>query len=253
MLEGRDREWQDVGNDRQVQYSNLPPGSYRFRVTGSNNSGVWNDTGATLEFSIAPAYYQTPWFAALLVIATAALLWEAYRLRVAHIARQFDRTLDARVSERTRIARDLHDTLLQSFHGVLLRLHTVSQVLENRPTVAQEMLDSTIKQVADAVTEGRDAVQGLRDSTIQAMISARPSALSDKNSRRTQPTTDLPSMSRLRARREGCIPSSGTRCTRLLRKRFATRSGTRAQSASRLRFAMTTSNSDYAFGTMEKA
>ena len=143
------------------------PGTYRFRVTASNNSGVWNDTGATLEFSIAPAYYQTPWFAALLVIATAALLWEAYRLRVAHIARQFDRTLDARVSERTRIARDLHDTLLQSFHGVLLRLHTVSQLLENRPTVAQEMLDSTIKQVADAVTEGRDAVQGLRDSTIQ--------------------------------------------------------------------------------------
>ena len=167
MLEGQDPDWKEVINDRQVQYSNLPPGPYRFRVIASNNSGVWNDTGATLEFSIAPAYYQTPWFAALLVIATAALLWEAYRLRVAHIARQFDRTLDARVSERTRIARDLHDTLLQSFHGVLLRLHTVSQLLENRPTVAQEMLDSTIKQVADAVTEGRDAVQGLRDSTIQ--------------------------------------------------------------------------------------
>ena len=169
-LEGRDSDWQDVGTRRQAFYTDLGPGTYRFRVAASNNSGVWNDTGATLEFSIAPAYYQTPWFAAgggLLVIATAALLWEAYRLRVAHIARQFDRTLDARVGERTRIARDLHDTLLQSFHGVLLRLHTVSQLLENRPTVAQEMLDSTIKQVADAVTEGRDAVQGLRDSTIQ--------------------------------------------------------------------------------------
>src|SRR6185503_2140800 len=167
MLEGQDPDWKEIVNDRRVQYSNLPPGPYRFRVTASNNSGVWNDTGATLEFSIAPAYYQTRWFAALLVIATAALLWQAYRLRVAHIARQFDRTLDARVSERTRIARDLHDTLLQSFHGVLLRLHTVSQVLESRPTVAHEMLDSTITQVADAVTEGRNAVQGLRDSTIQ--------------------------------------------------------------------------------------
>jgi signal transduction histidine kinase len=166
-LEGQNRNWQEVINDRRVQYTNLAPGAYRFRVMASNNSGVWNDTGATLEFSIAPAYYQTAWFAALLVMVTAALLWEGYRLRVAHIARQFDRTLDARVSERTRIARDLHDTLLQSFHGVLLRLHTVSQLLETRPTVAKEMLDSTIQQVADAVTEGRDAVQGLRDSTIR--------------------------------------------------------------------------------------
>ena len=253
MLEGRDREWQDVGTRRQSFYTDLAPGSYRFRVKGSNNSGVWNDTGATLEFSIAPAYYQTPWFAALLVIATAALLWEAYRLRVAHIARQFDRTLDARVSERTRIARDLHDTLLQSFHGVLLRLHTVSQLLENRPTVAQEMLDSTIKQVADAVTEGRDAVQGLRDSTIQGNDLGTAISTLGQELTKDSTDTDRHSMSPLRARREGCIPSSGTRCTRSLRKRFATRSGTRAQSASRLRFAMTTSNSDYAFGTMEKA
>jgi signal transduction histidine kinase len=92
---------------------------------------------------------------------------QAYQLRVRQLHHRFEMTLDARVGERTRIARDLHDTLLQSFHGVVLRLHTVAQLLENRPTVAQEMLDSTIKQVADAVTEGRDAVQGLRDSTIQ--------------------------------------------------------------------------------------
>src|SRR6185436_10349681 len=99
----------------------LAPGPYRFRVMASNNSGVWNDTGATLEFSIAPAYYQTRWFATLVAIAMVTLLWQAYRLRVAHIARQFNRTLDARVSERTRIARDLHDTLLQSLQGLLLR------------------------------------------------------------------------------------------------------------------------------------
>jgi|RhiMethySRZTD1v2_1073278.scaffolds.fasta_scaffold06011_5 signal transduction histidine kinase/ligand-binding sensor domain-containing protein len=188
MLEGQDPDWKEIVNDRRVQYSNLPPGPYRFRVTASNNSGVWNDTGATLEFSIAPAYYQTRWFAALLVIATAALLWQAYRLRVAHIARQFDRSLDARVSERTRIARDLHDTLLQSFHGVLLRLHTVSQLLEDRPTVAHEMLDSTIQQVADAVTEGRDAVQGLRDSTIQGNDLA--TAISTLGQELTKDSTD---------------------------------------------------------------
>src|SRR6185503_11694931 len=167
MLEGQDPDWKEIVNDRQIQYTNLAPGSYRFRVMASNNSGVWNETGDTLSFSIAPAYYQTPWFAALLVIATAALLWEAYRLRVAHIARQFERTLDARVSERTRIARDLHDTLLQSFHGLLLRFQTVSYLLSEHPADAKQTLDGAIQQAATAITEGRDAVQGLRKSTVE--------------------------------------------------------------------------------------
>jgi signal transduction histidine kinase len=166
-LEGQNGNWQEVINDRRVQYTNLAPGAYRFRLMASNNSGVWNDTGATLEFSIAPAYYQTRWFAALLAIATATLLWQAYRLRVAHIARQFNRTLDARVSERTRIARDLHDTLLQSFHGLLLRFQTVSYLLPEHPADAKRQLDGAIQQAATAITEGRDAVQGLRTSTVE--------------------------------------------------------------------------------------
>ena len=122
LLEGQDPDWKEVINDRQVQYSNLPPGAYRFRVVASNNSGVWNEAGATLEFSIAPAFYQTRWFQAAMAFSFAALLWAAYQLRVAQLARQFNRTLDARVSERTRIARELHDTLLQSFHGLLLQI-----------------------------------------------------------------------------------------------------------------------------------
>ena len=77
-------------------------------------------------------------------------------------------TLDARVGERTRIARELHDTLLQSFHGLLLRFQTVSQLLPEHPTEAKEKLDSAIKQAAKAITEGRDAVQGLRASTVQS-------------------------------------------------------------------------------------
>src|SRR6185369_11527749 len=102
-LDGQNRNWHEAVNDRQVQYTNLAPGTYRFRVTAANNSGVWNETAAALDFSIAPAYYQTRWFAAVVVCATATLLWAAYRLRVAQLARQFNRTLDARVNERTRI------------------------------------------------------------------------------------------------------------------------------------------------------
>ncbi len=165
-LEGRDPDWQDVGTRRQAFYTDLGPGTYRFRVVASNNSGVWNETGASLDFSIAPAYYQTRWFAALVMIGTAALLWVAYRLRVAQLARQFNRTLDARLSERTQIARDLHDTLLQSFQGALLRFQSVANVLAMRPDEARERLERALVQAEAAITEGRDTVQGLRSSAV---------------------------------------------------------------------------------------
>ena len=88
MLEGYDRDWRDVGNRRQAFYTNLPPRNYRFRVIACNNSGVWNEAGAFLDFSIAPAYYQTNWFRALCVAAFLGVLWAAYRLRVQRLRRQ---------------------------------------------------------------------------------------------------------------------------------------------------------------------
>src|SRR6185369_15405513 len=81
-LDGYDRDWQDVGTRRQAFYSNLTPRTYRFRVTASNNSGVWNETGAAIELSIAPAYYQTTWFLALSVGMVVGLVWTAHRLRL---------------------------------------------------------------------------------------------------------------------------------------------------------------------------
>jgi signal transduction histidine kinase/ligand-binding sensor domain-containing protein len=166
-LEGRDSNWQDVGTRRQAFYTDLDPGSYRFRVVASNNSGVWNEAGATLQFSVEPAYYQTRWFQAAISGGVLALLWVAYGLRMRLVTRQFQRTLDARVSERTRIARELHDTLLQSFHGLLLRFQTVQHLLPDRPADAKETLADAIDRAAKAITEGRDAVQGLRSSISQ--------------------------------------------------------------------------------------
>ena len=81
-LEGWDRDWKDAGNERKAFYSNLGPREYRFRVMACNNSGVWNEAGDTLDFSIAPAYWQTNWFRALCVAAFMAMLWAAHRLRV---------------------------------------------------------------------------------------------------------------------------------------------------------------------------
>ena len=172
-LEGQDPDWREVVNDREAQYSNLPPGPYRFRVIACNNSGVWNEQGDTLEFSIAPAYYQTNWFRVLCAVLVLVLLWAAYRWRLRQMHHRFEITLEARVGERTRIARELHDTLLQSFHGVLLRLEILSQVLRERPMEAQQTLDRTIDLAAKAITEGRDAVQGLRESTVQRNDLAR--------------------------------------------------------------------------------
>jgi signal transduction histidine kinase len=133
-----------------------------------NREGVWDDSPASLDFFVVPAYYQTNWFRLLCAATFFSLLWAAYQWRVRHLQRQFAMTLDARVGERTRIARELHDTLLQSAHGLLLRFHIVSQLLPNRPVEAKEKLDEAIEQTAEFVTEARDEVQGLRDSTVES-------------------------------------------------------------------------------------
>src|SRR5208282_4986975 len=120
--------------------------------------------GVSLTVVITPPWWNTPWFRALSALFLIALLWAAYQWRLRQVHHQFEMTLEARVSERTRIARELHDTLLQSFHGVLLRLQTVYQLMRERPMEAQEHLERTMDQAAEAITEGRDAVQGLRES-----------------------------------------------------------------------------------------
>ncbi len=93
-LEGHDPDWQSVGSRRQAFYSDLSPGHYRFRVMASNNSGVWNEQGAALDFSIAPAYWQTTWFRAACVAGFLAMLWVLYQLRLRQIAQAFNARLE---------------------------------------------------------------------------------------------------------------------------------------------------------------
>jgi signal transduction histidine kinase/streptogramin lyase len=165
-MEGHDSEWQDPGTRHQAFYANLRPGNYRFRVIACNNDGVWNEEGATLAFNLAAAWYQTWWFRGASIAVFLALLWALYQLRLRQVAQQFNITLEARVNERTRIARELHDTLLQSFQALLLRLQTVRNVLPGRPEEAAQRVDSAIDQTAQAITEGRDAVHELRSSAV---------------------------------------------------------------------------------------
>ena len=167
MLEGQDKGWLEVVNQRHVQYTNLAPGNYRFRVLACNNSGVWNEQGASLEFVIPPAWYQTNWFRAACIAAFLAMIWGMYELRVRQLAAQFSMRLEERVSERTRIARELHDTLLQSFSGLLLRFRTAHSLWSKRPEEARQILESAIGDAREALTEGRQAVQGLRPSALE--------------------------------------------------------------------------------------
>ena len=166
-LEGHDSEWQDPGTRRQAFYSDLPPANYQFRVIASNNDGVWNQEGATLAFSVAAAWYQTWWFRASSLAALLALLWCIYRLRVQQLQHQFAIGLEARVNERTRIARELHDTLLQSFHALMLHFQTCIDLLPGRPVEARATLEVAIDRADQAINEGRDAVQGLRASAVE--------------------------------------------------------------------------------------
>jgi signal transduction histidine kinase len=164
-LDGVDPEWQDAGTRRQAFYTRLPPGHYQFHVIARNNDGVWNETGASLVVSIKPAFYQTWWFTALVMLAAGALLWWAIRLRIRSIAHQLQGRLAERVAERERIARELHDTLLQSLFGLTLRFHTAASRLP-ADDPAREALDEALKQSDRVMQEGRERVLNLRGRRI---------------------------------------------------------------------------------------
>jgi signal transduction histidine kinase/ligand-binding sensor domain-containing protein len=166
MLEGLDQQWTEGRSDRRLAtYTTLPAGKYTFRVQGATSRGAWREPGAKLVITILPPWWATWWFRTLCVAAILALLWAVYQLRLRQIAREYNVRLDERVDERTRIARELHDTLLQSFQGLLMRFQAVSDDLAE--SESKEELDQTIDRAARAITEGRNAVQGLRSSIIE--------------------------------------------------------------------------------------
>ncbi len=166
-LQETDEAWHETTVATPVTYRNLAPGSYHFSVEASDTNGVWSGEPANLAFRLLPAFYQTLWFRSLCVIVFLAAFAGLYQLRLRQLGRQYSLRLEERVSERTRIARDLHDTLLQSFQGLLLRFQTVYALFETRPADAKEILTSAIDQTAKAITEGREAVQGLRVVTLE--------------------------------------------------------------------------------------
>lgn len=165
-LEGHNPAWQEAGNRRSAFYMNLRPAHYRFHVVACNNDGVWNERGAWLDFTIPPAWYQTSWFKAAYIFVAFALCYLGYRYRVAQISASLRMRFDARLEERTRLARDLHDTLIQTIQGGKL---VADQACEGPPDPArlQNAVTLLSEWLARAIIEGRAALATLRSSTTE--------------------------------------------------------------------------------------
>ena len=161
-LEPFDKDWVDAGTRRTAHYTNMAPGKYSFQVAAANDYGIWNEQGASVRFVLQPHFYQTNWFLALCAAMFLALLWAAYQFRLGQVQRAFNMRLEERIEERTRIARELHDTLLQSFQGLMISFQAARNLLPGRSEDAIRTLDRAIREGDAAVAEGRDAIQNLR-------------------------------------------------------------------------------------------
>jgi len=162
QLEGYDKAWQEAGTRRSAFYTNLHPGTYTFRVTACNSSGLWTTHAATLTLVILPAWYQTVWFRVLALLFLVTLSYAFYLLRVRQYAAAVRERFSERLDERARIARELHDTLLQSFHGLLFRVQAARNLMPQKPQSAIRVLDEAIAATEQALAEGRDAISDLR-------------------------------------------------------------------------------------------
>lgn len=159
-LEGMDEDWIDAGTRRDAYYTNLGPGHYRFRVLAANDDGVWNHDGATLDFTIPPTFLQSVWFKMLLGLGGLALLGALYLLRLRQVTARLQSRFDIRIAERERIARELHDTLLQGFQGLVLQIKAGVNRLPD--PAARQPLDEALKRAQAVLIEGRDRVLDLR-------------------------------------------------------------------------------------------
>ena len=166
-LENFEPDWNEVGSkQRLATYTNLDPGKYAFRVQGSNSDGVWNDDGVSLPILIMPPWWRTNWFRALCAAAFLASLWAAYQMRVQRLQREYNSAIEARVSERTRIARELHDTLLQSLQALLFQYQAARNLFAAGSERAMQVLDATLDRTEQAIAEGRDAIRDIRSDNV---------------------------------------------------------------------------------------
>jgi len=164
-LEGIDSAWRDAKPDGTAVYTTIPHGTYLFHVRASNGDGIWDRQGIVYRITQEPFFYETATFRILLIVAGCILLTGAYRFRLRQQSARIKVLLEERVAERERIARDLHDTLLQSFQGSLFEVQAARNLFPRRPDAAMETLDEAIRSSEAAIAEGRDAIRDLRSGS----------------------------------------------------------------------------------------
>jgi signal transduction histidine kinase/ligand-binding sensor domain-containing protein len=168
-MEGGDSAWLDAGDRRIASFTNLAPGAYRFQVIASNNDGVWNETGASQVFTIAPRFVETRWFYWLVVMTGGSVLWLLISMRNRQVARGLRARYSAKLEERTRIAQELHDTLLQGFTGITLQLEGVQRSLPARPEVAVVTLSRVLALADRTLRDARHMVWDMRAPELDTM------------------------------------------------------------------------------------
>jgi signal transduction histidine kinase/ligand-binding sensor domain-containing protein len=160
-LDGYDQGWSDIVASRQAIYSHLSPGSYRFHIIASSREGLWNGPETVVPFMVEPAFWQTQWFRALCVAVCALVIVGLFRLRMYHLTRQLSVRFQERLAERTRIAQELHDTLLQGFVSASMQLDVAEDQLPD-DSPAKPLLRRVLQLMGRVTEEGRNALRGLR-------------------------------------------------------------------------------------------
>jgi signal transduction histidine kinase/ligand-binding sensor domain-containing protein len=160
-LNGVDQDWVEVGSRRHAIYTNLSPGTHRFSVDVTDERGMWTNEPAVLDFEIAPTFLQSSAFKALCVAMAFGVLFVAYRLRIRQLERRHQLLLVERLDERERIARELHDTLLQGTQALIMKVHSAS-LLSHQGKSVHEVLDKALNEATNAVVEARNGIEGLR-------------------------------------------------------------------------------------------
>jgi ligand-binding sensor domain-containing protein/signal transduction histidine kinase len=162
-LDGFDQDWSKPVTSREAIYTNLAPGSYRFRVIASNSAGLWNGQESTIRFHIQPVFWQTWWFRLSIVMLIGLSIFGFYRLRLLRLTKQLNVRFEERLAERIRIAQDLHDTLLQGFLSASMQLHVAADQLP-ADSPAKPLITKILDLMRQVIDEGRTALKGLRSS-----------------------------------------------------------------------------------------
>jgi ligand-binding sensor domain-containing protein/signal transduction histidine kinase len=162
-LDNFDGDWTEPVAVREAVYTNLGPGEYRFRVIASNPEGVWSPTEAVVRFEVEPLVWQTWWFRTGLLLGLGLAMLALYRYRLHQVTRRMNVRFEERLAERTRIAQELHDTLLQGFLSASMQVHVATDQLSD-DSRAKPVLTRALQLMDQVIDEGRNAVRGLRSS-----------------------------------------------------------------------------------------